>query len=217
MTRDKTGTWSPWSLVALACSVGLCPVVTMLGVVFGIFAVRDIKLHSRRGLRVAIVAIVIGLVVTPLTTFGLFWWNASVREPMKHGPVIGLQAAQDGDIPALLAQFEEGIASAKEASDFIRQMSDRFGTLESVEQDKEREAKWHPDHWSISVPYILTFSRDSIRGEAHYVVFRMVDGKRMLVFRFSWIRMGENPSLLFPLSARDAMDSDTGGHDGNQR
>ena len=64
---------------------GLCPAVTMLGVVFGLLAIRDVKLHARRGLRVAVVAIVLGLIVTPLTTLGLMWWNTTVREPMLHG------------------------------------------------------------------------------------------------------------------------------------
>ena len=216
MTRDKTGTWSPWALVALACSVGLCPAVTMLGVVFGLIAIRDVKLRSRRGFRVAILAIVLGLVVTPLTTLGLVWWNTTVREPMLHGPVMGLKAAQDGDVLPLLEQFEDGVSSAKEASEFIRQMTDRFGTLESVEQDPDREAAWSPDRWSISVPYVLKFKRDTVKGEAYFVILRMEDGQRTPVFRFSWIRMGKNPFLLFPESARESVESGTEGHDGNQ-
>ena len=216
MTRDKAGTWSPWSLVALACSVGLCPAVTMLGVVFGLIAIRDIKIHARRGFRVAIVAIVIGLVVTPLTTFGLVWWNTSVREPMLHGPVVGLQAAQNGDVTVLLGQFEDGVGTANEASGFIKQMTERYGTLQSIDQDPDREAAWSPDGWSISVPYMLTFSTGIIKGEAQYVVFSVNEGQRKPVFRFSWIHMGKDPDLLFPVSARDSMQSGSKGQDGNQ-
>ncbi|MBG85010.1 MAG: hypothetical protein CMJ40_10770 [Phycisphaerae bacterium] len=216
MTSDKAGTWSPWALVALACSVGLCPAVTMLGVVFGLIAVRDVKLRARRGLRVAIAAIVIALLVTPLTTILLMWWNNSVREPMLHGPVAGLQAAQDGDVRPLLGQFEEGEASAKEASDFVRQMTARFGTLDSISQDPDREAVWSPDGWSISVPYVLKFSREIVKGEGYFVILRMDGGQREPVFRFSWIRIGKNPSLFFPESARESVESGTEGRDGNQ-
>ena len=216
MTRDKAGTWSPWALVALACSVGLCPAVTMLGVVFGLLAIRDVKLHARRGLRVAVVAIVLGLIVTPLTTLGLMWWNTTVREPMLHGPVAGLKAAQDGDVTVLLGQFEEGAVTAVEASEFIRTMTDRFGTLQSIDQDPDREAAWSPDGWSISVPYLLNFSRIAIKGEAYYVILSVNEGQRQPVFRFSWIRMGEDPYLLFPESARDSVQSGTKRQDGNQ-
>ena len=36
---------SPWALIALACSVGFCPAVTVLGVVFSLLAFRDIRLR----------------------------------------------------------------------------------------------------------------------------------------------------------------------------
>lgn len=209
MNNDKAGTWSPWSLIALACSVGLCPAVTMLGVVFGIVAIRDVKTRSRRGFRVAIAAIIIGLVVTPLTTIGLVWWNSVVREPMLTGPLKGLQAAQDGDVTVLLDEFEAGIATAKEASDFVRRMTNRYGTLKSIHQDPEREAVWSSDNWAISVPYVLTFSGATVKGEGHYIVMKIVDGRQQPVFGFSWIQMGENPRLIFPRSINDSKSSGT--------
>ena len=63
MTRDKAGTWSPWALVALACSVALSSRDDARGRLR--LGQRDVKLHARRGLRVALVAIVLGLIVTP--------------------------------------------------------------------------------------------------------------------------------------------------------
>ena len=78
------------------------------------------------------------------------------------------------------------------------------------------EAAWSPDGWSISVPYLLNFSRKAIKGEAYYVILSVNEGQRQPVFRFSWIRMGEDPYLLFPESARDSVQSGTKRQDGNQ-
>ncbi|MEE2908583.1 MAG: DUF4190 domain-containing protein [Planctomycetota bacterium] len=201
MSRAQAPPWSPWALIGLACSVGLCPVVTMLGVLFGVLALRDIRTGKRRGRGVAITAIVIGIVVTPVTTFGLLWWNHMVREPMLHGPLEAIQAGQAGDVEAFRQAFLEPSASGVEAAQFLGALTDRFGSLVSITQDPERDAAWDPSGWSISVPYFLQFNRDSVPGTARYVILDREGGRPIPVFRFAWVRIGQTPPLTFPPGA----------------
>jgi hypothetical protein len=194
-------------LVALACSVGLCPVVTMLGVVLGLFALHDVRVKNRRGRRLAIVAIVLGLTVTPLTTFGLLWWNSAVREPMLHGPMNAILAGQNGDAAALAAAFESRGADAANAAVFLAALSHRYGTLVSIEQDPARAARWDAAGWAISVPYVLRFIRESVPGRARYVIAsKEANG---LVLRFSGLRVGEAPSLNYPPGASCGLEDAT--------
>ncbi|MCH2132907.1 MAG: DUF4190 domain-containing protein [Phycisphaerales bacterium] len=198
--------WSVWALVGLAFSVGLCPVITMLGVVCGLMGLRDVRLHQRRGRRVAIAAIIIGLVVTPATTFALVWWNDAIRTPLLHGPQEALLAGQGGSPAALLEAFPTDAASGSEAATFLRAMGDRFGTLVSISQDAGRDAMWSPDGGSISVPYVFTFSRESVPGAARYVILDRGGQGPALVLRFAWVRIGDTSPLVFPPGA------DTGDH-----
>ncbi|MDG2424285.1 MAG: hypothetical protein P8M22_09930 [Phycisphaerales bacterium] len=213
MSRQPAPPWSPWSLVGLACSVGLCPVVTMLGVVFGILALRDTRGGRKRGRRVAIAAIIIGLIVTPTTTFALAWWNAMVREPMLQGPLDAIQAGQAGDIQAFLGGFTEKAGTGPQAVQFLQEMGDRFGTLVSIEQDMDREAVWSPVGWAISVPYVLKFTRESVPGVARFVILDSQEGKQDLVFRFAWVRIGETSPLAFPPGAGSEAGTQTGVQD----
>ena len=185
----------------------------MLGVLFGLLALRDIRTRQRRGRGVAISAIIIGIVVTPLTTFGLLWWNHMVREPMLHGPMEAIQAGQAGDVEALLHAFTEPSATGVEAAQFLSVMTDRFGTLVSITQDPERNAAWDPGGWSISVPYLLRFNRDSVPGTARYVILDREGGRPIPVFRFAWVRIGQAPPLTFPPGAGGEAEFGTGVHD----
>ena len=213
MNQQRALPWSPWALVGLACSVGLCPVVTMLGVVFGVFALRDIQRGRRRGRGVAITAIVIGLLFTPTTSLALFWWNAKVRAPLLWGPLEAIKAGQAGNIELFRDGFTEGTGSGSEANRFLQDMGDRYGTLTSITQDQEREASWAPEGWAISVPYILEFTRESVPGTAQFVILDPRDGQRGFVFRFSWIQIGESTPLIYPPGAGPDMETGTGVQD----
>ncbi|MCH2153794.1 MAG: DUF4190 domain-containing protein [Phycisphaerales bacterium] len=194
---------SLWSLTALACSVGLCPVVTLLGVVLGFFALRDIRQTGRRGRRIAIAAIIMGSIVTPLVTVGLIGWNNWVREPLLKGPIGAIQAGQAGDIQGFMDAFEGGTAA--EASTFLQSLGTRYGTLVSIMQDPDGEAVWTADGGAIQLPYQLQFSQNLVSGTAEYVLLdrKPEGGIPSVVMRFSWIRIGEDPVLVFPATARD--------------
>ena len=200
---------SPWALIALACSVGLCPAVTILGVIFSLLAFRDIRRRGRRGRRLALVALILSLVVTPATTLALVGWNAWVRAPMLAGPLVGLQAGQSGYIPEMLESFEGGTAA--EAHAFLRQLNSRFGSLQAIQQDPDGEAIWQPRGWGIAVPYLFDFSGSSVPGAAQFVVVD-ADG-RGPICRFAWVRIGEASPLVFPPSAESAAMAQMGDED----
>ena len=102
---------SPWAILAMLLSIGLCPFVTIAAIPAGMMALRDVRLHERRGRRLAIVAIVIGCVVTPVTSYGAWWWNGHVREPLMTGPIDLLAAGQRGDVSAFLDGLAGGGAT----------------------------------------------------------------------------------------------------------
>ena len=144
-----------------------------------------------------------GAIVTPLTTVGLIGWNNWVREPMLKGPLGAIQAGQAGDIQTFMSAFNDGTAA--EASTFLQSLGNRYGTLVSIVQDPDGEALWTADGGAISVPYRFQFSQQLISGAAKCVLLDHEDdgGVPEIVLRFEWVRIGEEPVLVFPATARE--------------
>jgi Sec-independent protein secretion pathway component TatC len=77
---------SALAVLSLVASFGVCPVVTVLSIPLGFLGLRDVRINNRRGRTLAWIGIVLGVVITPLTTWFMIWWNVEVRIPLKHGP-----------------------------------------------------------------------------------------------------------------------------------
>jgi len=161
---------SPWALLAMLLSIGLCPVVTVAAIPAGLWALRDIARTGRRGRRLAWAAIVLGLIVTPVTSVGAWWWNTHVRVPLVEGPASIIAAGQRGDMAAFMQQTgAEGRQSEAEA--FLRRLTSACGPIRStraVEGDPGQPSMGGA--WAVRVPYEAMFEHTAAPMTATFVL-----------------------------------------------
>jgi hypothetical protein len=222
-TRDAarvSSRTSGWALVALLCSLGVfCPVLTIVGPVLGVIALREIKRTSnRRGRGLAWGAIVFGTLVTAAWAGGAVWWHVNVRRPLLNGPQAQLHAGFAGDVEAFKSGFTSSGAatSDEEALDFLNALSQRYGTFIDASLDMPDD----PDAPTIDrqrpvLPYRFIFEDQTVRAEAAFVVADPSSGR--LVCQFDWLivyddRLGD---LRYPPDADTATGRAANGNGGS--
>ena len=185
-------------MLALALSVGLCPLVTVLGIPLSLFALADIKRNDRRGRRVAIAALWISLISTPITGTFAWWWNANVRTALLDGPVAALRAGQQGDVAAFLEGLggAGGHASETQAVAFLSSVSHRWGTVQSMRQTPEQPDVQAPiGAWWVG--YDVLFERGAALGRAKYVL-QSPQGTYVLAFQALVLTAEDGIELRWP-------------------
>jgi len=186
---------SPWAILSMLLAFGLCPVITVLAIPLGFLGLRDVRRSGRLGRTPAWVGIILGFLVTPLSTWGMVWWNDVVRDPMIHGPRDAIVAGQHGDIQAFSEAFippphpVEG-GSAR----FLDALRSQWGLLADVEQDDSREALYSDDGWAVRIPYRFRFEGGTVSGEAEFVLVQRTDSGSQFVHRFAWVLVGAGTS-----------------------
>lgn len=191
------------AFLAFFFSIGVCPIVTLAGPIIGYFALRDIRKRRAAGRLVlgrtpAILAIVLGIVLTPLTTAGIIWWQRNVRTPMIHGPLAGFKAGQSGDVAAFEASFcggdepaspkrpENDDVTGAAAAGFLSELARRYGTIETIVQDDSRQIALSDDGLQMVIPYLLNFEQGTVPGRGSFVL-RGEDGEgRLIMTCFEW-------------------------------
>jgi hypothetical protein len=200
---------SPWAILAMLLSIGLCPFVTIAAIPAGMMALRDVRLHERRGRRLAIVAIVIGCVVTPVTSYGAWWWNGHVREPLMAGPIDLLAAGQRGDVSVFLDGLAGGDTQAqrKAAAAFLTRLTAVVGVVESMQPADMVDADQDPEPesgegWTVRVPYDAMFQHGAARITARFLLSTPTRG---WVTRFDMINieLPHQEQLTWPPSEED--------------
>jgi len=192
---------SPWAILSLLFSFGVCPFVTILALPLGVLGLRDVRRNGKRGRRAAWLGIIISLLVTPLTGWAMAWYNTSVRQPMLHGPRDGIMAGMQGDASAFNAAFlpsDEG--TPEEVAEFAALLRSRWGMLQAVEIDTSRVSPANSLFEPIRVPYVFRFEADSVAGEAEFIVFERTDSGTRLVGRFAWVILGTGQGDVSPVS-----------------
>jgi hypothetical protein len=188
--RGRPMRTSGWALVALLCSLGVfCPVLTIVGPVLGVIALREIgRSDARRGRGLAWAAIVLGAVVTAAWAGGGIWWHVNVRRPLLSGPQAELRAGFAGDVAAFKAGFTSDGASASdaEARSFLNALSSRYGTFieASLDMPDDADAAAVDRHRPV-LPYRLVFDGQTVQGEAAFVIADAATGR--LLCRFDWL------------------------------
>jgi hypothetical protein len=194
----------------LLCSIALCcPVVSMLGVLFGIRAIVEIRANpSIAGRGLAKSGIIIGLTVCVMWVAGLIWWHFNARQPMMNGPVAELRAGFDDDMPTFKAGFTaagESVPDA-EARQFIAALRTRYGGFRdsamSVTSQNQAPLTGRP---VLRISYTLQFDRGPVEAEAAFVTFGETQSiVPKLVFQWEWIRIidATQGDLVYPESAR---------------
>jgi len=183
------GRWSPWTLLSLALSVGLCPLVTVVAIPVAIIGLRDVRQTGRRGRKVAITALWIACILTPLTTVFAFWWDANVRVKLINGPIDALRAGQQGDVAA----FMDGLGGPRLGGDtasataFLDAVTGRWGRVVSMRQSEATSDVEAPDGaWWVG--YDVMFENGATPGRAFYV---LRSGSGRFVLRFEALVLGD--------------------------
>ena len=165
------GRWSPWTLLSLALSVGLCPLITVCAIPVALIGLRDVRTSGRRGRRVAITALWIACILTPVTTVFAIWWDANVRMKLIDGPIEALRAGQHGDVVA----FMDGLGGPQPGADtdtavaFLDAVTSRWGAVVSMRQSESAsEVKAPEGAWWVG--YDVMFEHGATPGRAFYVL-----------------------------------------------
>lgn len=192
MTDHKLATAPPrrrlsvWAVVAMVLAIGMCPFVTVAAIPVGLWALRDVSRNGRYGRRLAIVAIVLAVVVTPITTFGVVWWTSHVRNPLLSGPAVVIANGQRGDVAGFIAATG-GEASEEDARAFLKSLTTQLGILRSTRQSELPSDDASPGvndgaaGWWIWVPYEALFEQRAVSMRARFL---MSDPKRGWVTAF---------------------------------
>lgn len=206
MQRKKL---NPWSIVAILCAVGMCPLFSIASVLLGVRALVDIKAKGdTRGVRLAWVAILIGSLVTGLWGGGMLWWNVNVRSNIEHGLVTAIIHAQEDELASFQSAFI--IPQSDEiAKQFITQIHQRYGLLQrgGLNQDAVDSTVDGSNLFLGMIPieaelsYILQFENNN---EVHVIgkfeLFRSVQGTSEFTNKFSWVRIVDEElgDLVYP-------------------
>ena len=159
---------SPWSVLAFVLSLGLCPLVTVVALPVGLWALRDCA-RGRRGKRLAWAALLIALVVTPLTTAAGWWWDRHVREPLMDGPALVIRQGQMGDVSGFLAAVGGGDQHA--AQQFLTHLTRALGLIRSTRPSDEpapSESDPQAVGWAIRVRYEAMFDNGAALIEGRF-------------------------------------------------
>lgn len=197
---------STWAILSVVASLGICPLVTVLAIPLGLLGLRDVRSRGRSGRRVAWIGIIIAVVITPLTTWFMIWWNGEVRVPLMNGPVAPIKAGMAGDMAGFRDGFAPSVVAAtpdEDAGRFLASLRQRWGELETIRQDDTRTPVYAPDGWSVRVPYVFEFQQEAVPGEARFVMVEPGPEGNQLVLRFSWVLVGADPVVAWPPSAAD--------------
>lgn len=206
MQRKKL---NPWSIVAMLCAVGMCPLFSIASVLLGIRALVNIKAKGdTRGVRLAWAAILMGSLLTGLWGGGMLWWNVNVRSTISQGPVTAILHAQENDFASFQSVFI--LANPDEiAEQFIKQIHQRYGILHSGGLNQEIiESPVDGNKLFLGMipieaelSYVLQFEKNKqVHVTGKFELFRIVDGSWEFTNRFRWIRIKDEElgDLVYP-------------------
>lgn len=201
--------YNPWSLVAILCAFGLCPLFSIASIFAGSRAIIEIKARGdSRGLLLAKIAVVVGSLVTGLWVGGAVWWNMNVRSNINHGPIQAIIDGQSGDIEAFNTIFIHGEDAT--ATTFIDEFTKRYGIIISGHLNPDPEASEIDASQLLFglVPIEATMSYLLVNKEgvsvpitANYEMFQQEESGNRFVNCFTWIRINahEGGDLVYPV------------------
>jgi len=203
---------NPWSIVAILCAVGLCPLFSIAAILAGARALVEIKARNdTTGVRLAWISICLGALITGLWGGGMFWWNTNVRSMIEQGPIHAIIEGQSGDVEAFTALFVQD-TSPEDASQFLHELHLRYGVLQRGNlADSMDETAVDGDNLFLGMVPIeaefifeLVFSDNTmVSMHAKFELFRDVNGGSQFTNRYAWliIHDEEQGSLIYPADA----------------
>lgn len=199
---------SGWAIAAILCSLAVfCPPLTILSPLLATRALFHIKASpGRKGKGLAILALVLGGVITFGWGWGAWWWNGNIRKPMIRGPVEALTAGFSGDLAGFKSGFfgDGAISSDEEAGRFLSELESRYGRLFSMSQRKLQDANQLGYQMrGYRITYLMTFETGPINAEGRFVITSA--DRPGLIGRFAWLAVfdEEQGDLVYPASAAE--------------
>lgn len=199
----------PLAYVALACSSILCcPVTSITGALIGWIALRSIDASAGQlaGRRIAIWAILIGLVMLPVQFFALQGVQ-SLNESMLRGGIqraVGIIFEVDGDDRAKVLQHAFVATGSRrptveEADAFVAQVTRQFGSFRSVSIAQSVPGNSDVFRPAYQLALVFSFEQGTATGGAECVLVPTGGSfKEALHIRLLEIDIGEGTVLQLP-------------------
>jgi hypothetical protein len=198
--------YSIWAMLGMLFSMSICPFTTLLGVLFALRALVEIRANPGRGGRtMALSALWLGMLLTLAGFAFLLWWNAVARPLMIQGPQEQLRAAMAGDIETFREGFigDGAAAGDEEVRSFITELRRRYGDLQSCSQKPGVGPASAPQgEPGARVIYVLQFDRESV--DAIVQIVPLASGI-LPRFGFIIVRDPARGDLYYPRSAQDRL------------
>ena len=170
-----------FSLIGIIPCLGL--LTAPIGVILGVIAMIAIGSNpARKGMGLAVAALIIGLVLAGGQGAGTYWIygrGKAAIQAMMSGPSDALQAGFNGDIAGFKAGFygAGSTASDEEAMAFIGELRTRYGEFVSCAMDESQTTQPTPGQPSLPAPYIVVFENATMNAEAEIIFADQVTGE----------------------------------------
>ncbi len=195
------------AITSLVCSLIICcPITTIIGPILGLVALVTIGSNpQKKGKGIAIVAVLIGLIVTLVwAVVGYQFYGKIIKpfmETMMTGPDSALTAGYAGDTAGFKAKFygDGAIAPDEEAAAFIESLRERYGEFQLVVPDET--AQMQPAYGEPIFPmaYLATFDNGTVDAEVTIIIVDEVTGQLVMKLGTFTIFDSELGDLQYPL------------------
>ena len=199
---------SGMATASLICALILCcPIVTLIGVILGIVALLRMRGKGLTGRGLAWAGIIIGLVVTVLSS--LFLYVATnvgigILEQTPESATTAIKAGIAGDMESFRSEFTHGAigASDEEITSFVEILTERFGVFDQAVIDMATiQSAQQPLSNEPELPIQLVFETKTVSAIA---VFTIVEGTETLIdvqIQCLSIHDPDNGDIAFPLAS----------------
>jgi hypothetical protein len=184
--RQRSG----MATASLICALILCcPIVTLIGVILGIVALLRMRGKGLTGRGLAWAGIIIGLVVTVLSSLFLY---------------VATNVGIAGDMESFRSEFTHGAigASDEEITSFVEILTERFGVFDQAVIDMATiQSAQQPLSNEPELPIQLVFETKTVSAIA---VFTIVEGTETLIdiqIQCLSIHDPDNGDIAFPLAS----------------
>lgn len=164
------------AVIALVCSLVLCcPITSLLGVIFGWFSMRAIDASEGRlrGRKLAIWAIIVGLVMLPIQFLLLDRFETSVDQQINSGLEKCVARVFDIDAPDRAKLLQQTFVAVRgkyptpeEADAFAKSVTEQLGAYRSVSIIQRSMARDSFLQTNLQLALVFTFENGTVTGGA---------------------------------------------------
>ncbi|MCH8260515.1 MAG: DUF4190 domain-containing protein [Planctomycetes bacterium] len=185
-----------------------CPIATIIGPLLGIGALVQIGRNpALKGRGLAFAAIIMGIAFSAAQGLGGYSMYKNFIEPMYVGPGDALTSGFAGDIAGFKGHFygPGATASDEQATAFIEQLRQRYGTFVSSKLNQQTQPQGGP---AMEFGYFLSFENTTVDAEAQIIYADETTGVWPKALGYITIFDPDLGDLAYPPSGDDGNGSD---------